>query len=614
MSGTDPSRFRHDQSAYERPSTGYECGRARMWSAPCWQGPNVDGSCGGSAQCIPVKQGDRWECRRPKRAGGPCREGPLPDGSCAHTRPPCVPAPSMRRWRVRLTVLAALLTLAGLAAYANFAGGGVRAVAAIDPGPLSRAHQVFTVEEGCGACHRPHRSGVTGWLLAVVERDDQADACLDCHAFAGLGRLPHNREFENGDDLPEPDCRTCHTEHRGAEFSLRDVDNVKCGNCHEAPFTDFTDGHPPFPERFPYQTPNRINFDHARHLREYFVDPRFTSGRDAGFAERARDDCRVCHTVESATREVRPRSFAESCSGCHSNEIAESSLALYSPAEVTDFSGALLGLEVDDYYSAAGEDALRRFMRTLRDRGVDGLVTVLDASPLSPESTGTLLQGVSGSMLRESARAWLDDPYADPPDSNPGVRGGWQAGPDRQGFQSLRYVPLGHADPVMVAWLELLARRALDRGAAENVAFAAEIALDAAGGAGGCAKCHSAGIIAGMRDTGSGRWSLATSPERPHFNYLHAPHLRLLAPDAGCLECHRIDPAADYGAWYADPDWKFDPAEFASNFEAIDKETCTGCHNPRAIQDDCGTCHTYHLMPSFREAFHTRGDQHEQQD
>lgn len=616
----DPRDFRHDRSAYERPDTGYVCGRARIWGRPCWQGPGVDGSCGGTSQCAPVRDGGRWECRRPKRAGGPCRQGPLPDGRCAHTQPPCKPAPSLRRWRRRLSWLAVVVVLASIAAYANFSSDHPGSVAALDPGDLSSAHQGFTAGKGCAACHRPHEAGASGFMAALVTSEDQSEACLDCHAFGGPDRAPHNMVEAGQDDGQGPACRVCHSEHKGTDFEVARVEDVLCSNCHEESFSEFGDQHPSFPVDFPYQEPNSIYFDHVRHLREYFVDERFlTADRDVEFAELARTDCRACHQVASATREVRPRPFEQSCAGCHGDETRERELVLYSPEEVNLVTAMLLGLDEADIWSAEGEDAARELLADMAEEGLDAFAD-RTPDPLSEGSTppDALYAGLSSALLREAAAVWLDDPFMDPPPpANVEYEmPGWRAGMDARGFQSVHYRPRGHADPVIRSWIEALAGASgSDEGGLPDTAqFAMEQVLDPDLGAGACGKCHAAGVLGGMREAGTPVWEPSGAMDRPHFRYTHAPHLRLLTPDAGCLQCHRLDPSADYAGYYQDAVLSLDPTTFQSNFKDIDKETCMACHRPGAIRRDCQTCHTYHKDPYFREDFQTRGRVQDEQD
>ncbi|MGK0170888.1 MAG: hypothetical protein ACI9W2_002615, partial [Gammaproteobacteria bacterium] len=47
------------RTSYERPDLPYRCGRAANWDRPCWQGPAGSGSCGGTEECVPRRNGDR---------------------------------------------------------------------------------------------------------------------------------------------------------------------------------------------------------------------------------------------------------------------------------------------------------------------------------------------------------------------------------------------------------------------------------------------------------------------------------------------------------------------------------------------------------------------------
>src|SRR6185436_7398744 len=105
-------RFRHDRSAYERPTLGWRCGRAASWDLPCKRGPTASGVCRGQDACKPARGGEAWQCRRPAAEGGPCANGPDKDGVCGLHRPPCAPRRTFRIWRGRLTALAIGATVA----------------------------------------------------------------------------------------------------------------------------------------------------------------------------------------------------------------------------------------------------------------------------------------------------------------------------------------------------------------------------------------------------------------------------------------------------------------------------------------------------------------------
>ena len=283
----DPQKFRHDQSLYERPKFPYQCGRAALWSRPCWQGPGLNGKCGGEAECDPMHKGDRWECRRPKRGGGPCTQGPLPNGHCAKIRPSCVPRATIRRWRGRITLLAVVTLFTLIATFANFSDGSL---ASIDPGPLSTIHQGFTQDAGCGVCHAAHDLDGLAWFTSAFIHQDNTGQCLQCHGFGGRDRSAHNAAQPERPEMQSTECSSCHNEHMGEDFQPSKVDNITCSNCHKAQFTSFHKGHPGFADNFPYQVSNSIYFDHFKHIREYFSESRWTdaANRDGEFAARAK--------------------------------------------------------------------------------------------------------------------------------------------------------------------------------------------------------------------------------------------------------------------------------------------------------------------------------------
>lgn len=105
------------------------------------------------------------------------------------------------------------------------------------PGPVVSAHAA--VAEDCFACHAP-------WEGAAAKR------CTGCHAPARIGifttkgvTLPAPK-LAFHQQLIEPDCMACHTDHAGpalvghnpAKFShdlLKPAVRSRCGTCHAAP-------------------------------------------------------------------------------------------------------------------------------------------------------------------------------------------------------------------------------------------------------------------------------------------------------------------------------------------------------------------------------------------
>ena len=126
------------------------------------------------------------------------------------------------------------------------------------------------------------------------------------------------------------------------------------------------------------------------------------------------------------------------------------------------------------------------------------------------------------------------------------------------------------------------------------------------GGVGGCTKCHA--VSASAADDNENalvvEWrarDVANSAR--NLNFTHGIHLRLLdAQEAalgeskkGCRWCHVLNPEADFAGGFAD----YDPHSYSSNFKAIAKETCAGCHSEGNVREDCQLCHEYHREPSF---------------
>ena len=54
---------------------------------------------------------------------------------------------------------------------------------------------------------------------------------------------------------------------------------------------------------------------------------------------------------------------------------------------------------------------------------------------------------------------------------------------------------------------------------------------------------------------------------------------------------------ADYMASFKN----FDGNQWSSNFKSIEKKTCMQCHVKSKINQDCQTCHIYHLNPGFKK-------------
>jgi predicted CXXCH cytochrome family protein len=618
------------RTSYERPTLPYRCGRAANWDRPCWQGPAGSGRCGGTEECAPHRDGDRWQCRRPDTAGGACHAGPLPNGACPHQRPPCVPRSSLRRIRGQLNVLAVVVVIAALAAFADFdslssananTAGQIdisatmavnTASTALDPGPVANVHASFTAEQGCSACHQEHDLKGFDWLAAAFSSHDQTGQCLTCHEFAGAERAAHNRLGPAGARVAEPRCASCHTEHKGGKFPIATVSDNLCANCHEPSVSAFNKDHPVFPPDFPYQIPNNVNFDHAKHLGTYFVaDSKWVKqdNRDSGFAARAKAACTTCHVVESATREVTPRPFEQTCAQCHNHQLVQRPLTVYRPGELTSVFSFALGLPAD-YDEDEGLEHAREFMGQIAQGGVDTLADAL-ANRSNAVPAGSLLEGLDNTLLKAAAAAWSEeDGEFEAPEGSEADPGGWLAGEDDDGEQSLRYLPRRHSDPVLVAWVRYLrsSTQSKDPAVAQSASAALSSVLDDSTGPGACGKCHRAGLLnknsaATELPTSTGSasaWRFTGPTERPHTEYSHGPHISILGPNVSCQTCHTLDEGTDYAAYFKNP---ADSSLYISNFQPIEKATCEQCHSEGRVTVACQSCHRYHRAASFKRDF-----------
>ena len=153
---------------------------------------------------------------------------------------------------------------------------------------------------------------------------------------------------------------------------------------------------------------------------------------------------------------------------------------------------------------------------------------------------------------------------------------------------TLRYRPTGHADAFLRAWLELFSQ-----GAKNPQAFAAFNGIADAKTPGSCVKCHS------IDQVGEGvprvNWSgKSNAREAKGFNrFVHTAHFSLLT-EKGCFTCHALNPKADFEKNYEGRD----PQQFASNFSPIGRDTCVGCHTQDKVDDNCQSCHNYHVNES----------------
>ena len=183
-----------------------------------------------------------------------------------------------------VSIALAVVTLAGLTMAYRFQHHPTL----LAPGPIGRGH--VQVEAMCVACHEG-RAGI------------DVTRCARCHdAGAGRRLLPaahdvHHEGRAAVSHAPDPDCATCHRDHRGRLAMLSEASDALCVNCHQ--FRAFA-GHPAIRARAFPEAGEGIHFTHARHMR--FVAP---------------GGCESCHHPTADSQAFVPIAFDRDCASCH---------------------------------------------------------------------------------------------------------------------------------------------------------------------------------------------------------------------------------------------------------------------------------------------------------
>ena len=640
------------QSQYERPTHGWVCGRL-CDGTPCQFGPDSRGSCQVRSQCTPEMKGDRYVCTRAAIEGGPCKDGPLPDGSCCQPDARCQPKRNLFGIRRRVSACIAAACLA----FCLFVFGGNPPAKPMLPGEVTFQHSA--VEHNCATCHvaaelNAHRFAEHSFDADIAIADSKL--CLKCHTEIGPQPfLPHTASHQTlaslsgAKQLGEHDssvgkhgqpllltlaslvdapsqlrndelaCSVCHQEHRGKDFDLKQLGDLRCQSCHADQFHSFSDGHPEISD-FAYARRPRIYFDHARHLSQYFVDNEFRRLMPDGKSPTA---CLACHEPEPSGLLVRTRGYDQMCSACHADEITDRETPGIPFLAIPDID---LPTDSDEAAAAIGQwpgrpvdPPLRNlppFMQLLLtgDQSFQAAATALnragfDADPQSSAIVDyhwgikSLLYDVLhdgqaaisarlGDGLTEAAanqssivpsivaasRVWFPNlaaeaqarqqeqplPASDPADAKPALSpiestlgGGWYL---RDADHSIRYRPTGHADPLLRAWLDTTVRVLIQQAEPDAQA---ELFRQL------------------VNPSGSGR-------------FLEGP-----TAAGRCLQCHTVDRHAETG-------------ELAINWHArraVDRTSLLthfshGPHMQLPIETGCISCHQVAPEVATRETYH----------
>jgi pSer/pThr/pTyr-binding forkhead associated (FHA) protein len=200
-----------------------------------------------------------------------------------------------RPWLTKLSVTAILLIVA-----LAIIGEVIRPErqAAFMPGGVSSAHARTRTPQGqrvatqCDACHTP-------WNSVSTRK------CEKCHAQG-----PHSGSGAMTVAMKEPDCFTCHAEHRD-QRSIAPIDDTTCVGCHarlEQRVTSFGAAHP---ELTYARDTNTLRFNHELHL-----SPR---GIFNASGRREVLQCAGCHEMTTVRDKIDPVAlkFDQHCQRCH---------------------------------------------------------------------------------------------------------------------------------------------------------------------------------------------------------------------------------------------------------------------------------------------------------
>jgi predicted CXXCH cytochrome family protein len=184
--------------------------------------------------------------------------------------------------------------------------------------PVSSAHAMFN--DHCSVCHLETFQPATRLLRGDPNvRSVQDETCRSCH---GVG--------QHQECVQEPNCSTCHQEHRGRPVLAR-VADTHCTVCHAkldavcpsrkkslaANIREFIASHPPFGGG-QLEDRGTIRFNHKVHLS---LKPESVRGIDKPLAALREQECNYCHQPDAAGRYLKPINYEQHCSQCHALSV-----------------------------------------------------------------------------------------------------------------------------------------------------------------------------------------------------------------------------------------------------------------------------------------------------
>ena len=194
----------------------------------------------------------------------------------------------------------------------------------------------------------------------------------------------------------------------------------------------------------------------------------------------------------------------------------------------------------------------------------------------------------------------------------------------------LKYMPRGHADSVLAAWVQFAAL--VDSSASPNATRMASQEAAETGqtpqawhqtnwkpgseAVGDCTQCH---LLPDYSSTTLelSDWRVKPASSAKSFTrFSHRPHMTLAAT-ADCKHCHPLDsnPSTSYqqihqslseldgGVVGRFVQLKAAGEHFCKEFKAIEKSQCNACHRPGGASQGCTQCHNYHVGSTGLEKY-----------
>ncbi|BBM86247.1 multiheme c-type cytochrome [Candidatus Uabimicrobium amorphum] len=458
--------------------------------------------------------------------------------------------------------------------------------------------------------------------------------------------------------LPQLACSACHKEHQGRNFDLTKLSNKKCQTCHTQKFNGFSTNHPDF-VRYPYKRRTNIMFDHKTHFNKYFVDKKEEgvqnipnkcdachSGHRQFMGIRSFEEtCKQCHNEDifkfdedidvlrfpgflmedfyaySRQLKIRPQfkkwpSVYEELSG-ESTEFMRLLLSKDKELEDEDINEYLEVYFYDTIAESPGDEdrneikAMNAYVIMIK-RLCDEIAKE-DSSALSERLQKVLKVPMDNQKLKnlfpdvsnmlEVIRSRIIPPI------NPRKNERFNAfefeekeAPTGWYFYSytLKYRPHKHRDPMMKAWLDLMAKTyntdkiSTEDEANGNTHYIMRT-LDR------CLKCHSVEKAEQRNSVLKINWKPSSPKYAPKFTrFSHQPHI-LVQKD--CYSCHTFNKyfyKDVYDRAFYEND---DPKKFMNEFKFITKDLCSKCHNHNIVGENCTSCHNYHATPFKKKLY-----------